>query len=102
MNDNRERSYRGGCLIAARSVGAMKQLRVSSQLPALVFSRRIPRERKWKKQMLSFKLLNINILVEKYQRWQSFSYDYKRYKPGLDVSWETVVDVGFWRVHINK
>ena len=102
MNENRECVLWGRHLIAARSVGAMKQLRVSSQLPALVFSRRIPRERKWKKQMLSFKLLNINILVEKYQRWQSFSYDYKRYKPGLDVSWETVVDVGFWRVHINK
>ena len=52
--------------------------------------------------MVNFKLFKLNIFVEKYTKWQSFTYEYKAYKPGLDVSWETVVDVGFWRVHINK
>ena len=54
------------------------------------------------KRMINFKLFKLNIFVEKYTKWQSFTYEYKAYKPGLDVSWETVVDVGFWRVHINK
>ena len=84
-----------------RIVGETRQLQVSTQLPALVFTRRIPSVRK-AKRMINFKLFKLNIFVEKYTKWQSFTYEYKAYKPGLDVSWETVVDVGFWRVHINK
>ncbi len=52
--------------------------------------------------MISFKLFNFNILVDKYATWSGLSYRHKVFNPVVDCEWETIVDVGYWRIHINK
>ncbi len=51
---------------------------------------------------MQFTLFKITIFVEKYPKWSKFNYTHKTFDDGLDAEWETIVDVGLWRVHISK